>query len=390
MKIGYLHLGITQNSESGLTRYSRLMAAEAKQRPELAVIEVELTLTDDTQKNSKLIKQAAIELSQADIVHIQYNRYIWTRGWRQLYYLWIFIRQCSSPLMVTLHDVYPDTYPTYGWLAALNSEYQIQTRYQVSLSKKAVRTIRSFLSAYLVNRLAVQWLSQCGQSIFVSTEEEVQRITHLVASKKLKKIPLFVEERSVNTTYKQARAALGLEGFKIVTLQGFIYVNKGHQLMVEAIPYLTEDIKVIFAGGSAPGNEPFLQNLFEQAQKKGVANRLIVTGYLSEADLERYLIASDLAVCPFTIFSASASLSTWISLVYPILASDLPQIAEYNQLEPGAIHTFNPYTAKALAEAILKLLPNGQDSENPSLVRLRDKLSISNIFNEYLKEYERV
>lgn len=389
MKIGYLHISTSQEGESGITQYSRLLASEARQRPNLNVIEANVTLTQDQRQNQFLLGKAAKELSESDIIHLQYSKYLWGGGWTQLVALKSFINQCSVPLVATLHDIYPAIYPPYGLWTALNQKYQ-QLRSHSNPLKQAFFAAKGTWYSYLADTRTLRWLSKQLQGIIISTEEERQRLTNLIEPKKLTKIPLCVEERSFNFSPSEARSSLGLEGYRVITLQGFIYGNKGHQLLIEAMPKLPPDIKVIFAGKVAPNNKNLLSNLLKLAEQKGVADRLKVTGYLSKEDLQRYLVASNLAICPFKLFSASASLSTWISVARPILASDLPQIAEYNYLEPGAIHTFNPYTAEALAEAILKLLLTCQDLENPSLVRLRDKLSISNIFNEHLKQYERL
>ena len=84
--------------------------------------------------------------------------------------------------------------------------------------------------------------------------------------------------------------------------------------------------------------------------------------------------------------------ANWISLARPILASDLPQIAEYNRIEPGAIKTFQPYTAEAFAETIKQELSKigTEEKSNNSLINLRKKLSISHIFNQHLKLYQDV
>ena len=390
MKIGYLHISIPQSGESGVTRYGRLIAAEAKRRTELNVNEIDVVLTNNRPQNKTLLSKAAQTLSQADVVHLQYNKYTWGGGRRQFFDLRTFVSQCSSPIVVTVHDIYPDIYPQYGFFTALTREYEKQLRYQPNLFKRTVRTISATLNSYFADQFTLSWLSKQAKRVFISTEEEKQRIAHLIEPQKLSKIPHFVEERPLNISYLEARQALGLDGFKVITIQGFIYTNKGHQLLIEAMPKLPSDIKVIFAGGVALNNENLLQYLLKLAEKKGVVDRLQITGYLPEEDLIRYLIASDLAVCPFKILSASGSLSTWISLGRPILASDLPQIAEYNELEPGAIHTFEPYTADALAEAIQKILPTCSQQEKPAIARLREKLSLPKIFNEHLKHYQDV
>ncbi|MCP2728303.1 glycosyltransferase [Limnofasciculus baicalensis] len=388
MKIGYLHISTSKERESGITRYSRLLASEAHQRSNLSIMEANVILTENKKHNQILLGKAAKELDRTDIIHLHYSKYLWGGGWKQLFYLKSFISQCSVPIVATFHDMYPAIYPSNNLLTAFNQQYQQQVRSQSHPLKRVVNAARGTWYSYLADRKTLLWLSKQLRGILISTEEEKQRIIHLIDPKKLTKIPLFVEEPAFKISRLEARSSLGLEDYKVVTLQGFIYDNKGHQLLIEAIPKLPPEVKVIFAGGIAPNNQGLLSYLLKIAEKKGVAQRLHITGYLSEEDLLRYLVASDLAVCPFKLFSASASLSTWISVARPILASDLPQIAEYNQIEPGAIHTFNPYTAEELAKAILKLLPICSDQEDPAVVRLQKKLSMSIIFNDHLKFYQ--
>ena len=71
------------------------------------------------------------------------------------------------------------------------------------------------------------------------------------------------------------------------------------------------------------------------------------------ANLETYLLAADVAICPFLQMSASGSFSTWLSVgTAPIVASDLPQIRWYNAMVPGAITVFPAGDAQALAVLI--------------------------------------
>jgi len=123
------------------------------------------------------------------------------------------------------------------------------------------------------------------------------------------------------------------------------------------------------------------------AQALGVADRFRITGYLPEHELNRYLAATSLAVCPFRDASASASLSTWISAARPILASSLPLIAEYNALEPDAIRTFHPYTAASLADAIRAALDRDSDAEDQRVARLRERLLAPAILDRHVEAY---
>lgn len=368
MRIGYLHIGPSQN---GIRRYSELIASEAH-RQGMTVIEADVALTESRQRNRVLFIDAAQKLSSANVIHFQYFEDHWGRkARRQLYYFWLFMRRCPRPLVVTLHDTFLER-QSFSW-----------------------RNMADYASTmYRPNVLALRWMLNRVQQVFVCTEEEARRLndffagTRLVRSGKIKVLPHFVEQRQIAVSQASARKALGLEGVKTVTLLGYIFPRKGHRLMVEVIPKLPPDVKVIFAGRPSRNCEWLVEEILSLARATGTEDRLRITGYLSEEELERYLMATDIAVCPFQTCSASSSLSSWISVAHPkILAYDLPQIAEYNQLEPGAIHTFQPYTPEALAQSIQKLLLTPGESQKPAVERLQQKLAMPAIFDQHLRCY---
>ncbi|MBE9179721.1 glycosyltransferase [Oculatella sp. LEGE 06141] len=409
MKIGYLHVG---PPEHGVCRYGRLLATAARQHNDVAVIEASVMLGNNRNHNRTLLIQAAQTLSEADVIHFQFNKFgrtLWGEGWAQIHHLRLFMDHCSAPLVVTLHDVF---YPPYRLATVLR---QAQAKWQTggaapkpsvaqALSapavhpshrprwRKGVGFLQSIFNGWFgAEAIALQAIVRRAALILVCTREEATRLTDRVARQTLQVIPHFVEERSIQVSPTAARQTLGLENTRIVTLLGFIYQPKGHHLLVEAIPALPEDVTVVLAGGSSSSYyDAYVESLIATATANGVAHRLRITGYLSEADLELYLRATDLAVCPFTRFSASGSLSTWISVERPILASDLPQIAEYNQLEPNAIHLFTPCTSSALAAAIERVLPQCTPEGSPAVSRLRQKLSMAVIFNQHLAHYRRL
>jgi glycosyltransferase involved in cell wall biosynthesis len=131
-------------------------------------------------------------------------------------------------------------------------------------------------------------------------------------------------------------------------------------------------------------------HLREKAVAAGVAGRLRITGFLPEPELDVYLAATDLAVCPFTTVAASGSVSTWLSTGTPILAADLPLISEYNIMEPGAIRTFSPYTANALAEAACNLLAAGAGHDDMPAKRLRARLGMHSVLRQHIEAYRDV
>ena len=393
MTVGYLHMGPNTH---GICRYGRLLATEAQKRKNLKVLEASVTLTEDRKHNQKKLTDAARQLKDAEIVHIQYsltnNKQLWGKSWEQLDNLQCFKHYCSRPLITTLHDVYnpPPNFKNAlkTWFSKLrNYILPVKSELSVPMSYVPGHPIGFIRYMYGSKAFPFRWLINRAKLIMVCSQEEAERLSVIVDLQKTKIVAHFVEKRSLKIDSTEAKTKLNLDGSIIVTLLGFIHGRKGYELAIDALPELPQNVKVVFAGGAAPGHEQFVEQLWSQAKAKGVDDRLRITGYLPEEDLEVYLAATDLAICPFKFFSASSSLSTWISVACPILAYDLPQIAYYNKLEQGAINIFQPYTSTALAQSIKKILTVSQDSEEPAVARLRHQLSISKIFDEHLQYY---
>jgi glycosyltransferase involved in cell wall biosynthesis len=345
-----------------------MLASEARKHPALTVLETDLTLTGKLRADCLRVARAGRKLASAEIVHVQYNNQptgsVWGAGWRQLLHLWIFAAAARAPLVATVHDIY--------------------RRLPPAATRRSVPAIRTSVDP---QASTLQWLQRRTRCLFVCSDEERARLAHVDSAVRV--IPMFVEPRAVKETPEQARAALGLSGKRVVTLLGFIHGRKGHRLLIEALSTLPDEVVAVFAGGAVQADSSVIPDLLAFAQARGVAERLRITGYLPEDDLELYLAATHLAVCPFRDVSASASLSTWISAGRPILASDLPLIAEYNTLAPGAIRTFQPYTADALADGVRAALYS-DPGNGGGVARLRDRLLLPLIFDRFTDAYREI
>ena len=368
MNIGYLHVG---PQEHGLHRYGRLIAEEAKTRANDSVIETRAALNQSWWQNLVTLHQASQKLADADVVHFQYNKAIWGETLSVLN-LFIFALSCKAALAVTLHDVYWEQVP-FQWS----------------------KLVFYFKAMYGPKALAIRFLIHRMEKVFVCTQQELDRLVSVSnlqtkAKEKVKIIPHFVERRDIQINPEDVRKSLDLKNKRIITLLGWIHPRKGHRILVEALPKLPSNVMVVFAGQNSKdsGGEQFLQELTQLAKTLKVADRIRITGYLSEKELEEYLIATDIAVCPFMKCSASGSLSTWISISHPrVAAYKLPQIEEYNGLSPDSIHTFHPYNANALAELLINLLSQPQDTNNTAIDHLRSQLQISAIVDEHIQNY---
>jgi len=65
-----------------------VLAAEARRRPDLTVIEADVVLTEDWRRNRAILVNAARHLSAAEVIHFQHKLLWGNKGRLQLYYLW--------------------------------------------------------------------------------------------------------------------------------------------------------------------------------------------------------------------------------------------------------------------------------------------------------------
>jgi glycosyltransferase involved in cell wall biosynthesis len=364
MEVGFIHAGAP---EHGVSRYGRLLASAAAQTADVRVRECEVRL--DGRSDQEQLLAAAEQLAAADLVHVQYNSQpkgsVWGPGWRQFRNLRLFGAAVRRPLVVTVHDVY-SLKP--AWPSALRRPGREVRRLAANGPQLAVR----------------YWLQRRAARLLVCSEEERR---HLSRSRV---VPHFVEARPLQGSRDEIRRALALADRRVVTLLGYIHERKGHRLLIEALKQLPDDVVAVFAGAPAPSSNGIVEDLRALADSLGVATRLRITGYLPEQQLEQYLMATDVAVCPFRSLSASGSLSTWISTARPIVATALPQIAEYNAVAPGAIATFHPRSPEALARAVRTVLQDGGEAQSDALRRVRERLLLPAIAGRHVTIYREV
>jgi len=376
-----------------------LLADEGRHRQNLNILEENIELDDDGPRARRRLEVAASRLSAADVVHVQVSLWSagsWGAGSRAMRNLRAFRRVCRAPIVCTLHDVtallsFENKRPlgvlrtVIGEIAKGPLRPLVHRMRGVRRPKRRVAPRAAWwnLEGYRAWRL-VRWLTGEGVPSFVLTTREQRLLASMALSRKTTLIPHFVEDppppKPVPRPARQRKA---------VIMAGFIFDAKGHRMMVEAMRLLP-DVEVTFVGGSSVGTAPVdgVSRLTQLAGELGVLDRLQVTGYLPEEEYQGHLVKADLAVCPFSPRkAASGSLSSLIAAGCPVVASDIPLIREYNDLVPGAIATFSPYTPDALAGAVRGLLDRPRSEATAGLAELRQRLSIHGIYDQHLDHY---
>ena len=387
MEIGYLHFDVSQDWESGPCRYGRLLASAVRSSPGQTIKEAKIVCGQKKTARRASLKKAVSLFEKVKIIHINY-------GW-QLYNLGVFFNldlawflvQLRVPLVVSVHDGAMIANSS-RWLQVLEQWRTIVKSEKTALRPKLQECVRFFIAA-ISRRLFLFFLSWRGRAFIVCTTQEADSLGSIFPRKKIQIIPHFIEQLKKLPPAEAARKKLKLEGFQIVTVLGFVFARKGHLIALEALSRLPPSIVLLFGGGAPAGGEDYLCEIMRTAKNLGVAGRVILTGHLKDEEQNTCLAATHLALCPFSSLSASGTLSTWLAADKPILATDLPQIQNYNKIAPGAIKVFSPYTGEALAAAILDTLLSPDQGKGPRQA-LRQQRSFSIIAEKHMALYTRV
>jgi glycosyltransferase involved in cell wall biosynthesis len=154
------------------------------------------------------------------------------------------------------------------------------------------------------------------------------------------------------------REALGVGDAPLGLYVGHISYGSEVSLIVEALPEIVEavpDFRVVIMGAGDG-----IAQLRAEAARAGLAERLILIGWVGHEVLPAYLAVADLALYPHrdTLVNRAKSpskLSAYMAMGKPIVASAVGESVEY--LEGGRAGLLvEPGNARAFAEGIIRLL----------------------------------
>jgi glycosyltransferase involved in cell wall biosynthesis len=157
------------------------------------------------------------------------------------------------------------------------------------------------------------------------------------------------------TSTREARQKLGLpEDRKIVLYTGHLYGWKGVDTLAQAAKELTQDVLVVFVGGTPADVASF-------KVKYGALENVRIVGHVPHKDIPLWQKAADVLVLPNTAKEAISAYYTSPMKLYeymaarkPIIASDLPSVREVVG-EKGAF-LVEPDDSLALRQMITKVL----------------------------------
>jgi glycosyltransferase involved in cell wall biosynthesis len=141
------------------------------------------------------------------------------------------------------------------------------------------------------------------------------------------------------------RERFALDGRRIVLAVGAIRPHKNQRVLVEALPQLPQDVALVLAGRPEHGSDA----LQERAAELGVADRLQITGYLDDADLEGLWREAACFAFPTRGEGFGLPLVEAMQRGLPVACSDIPVLRE---VSGGLAHHFDPDDPSAAARAV--------------------------------------
>lgn len=334
-------------------------------------------------ENLKKIQEAGEKLSQADVAHIQHEFGLignWKNPFDQT--LKTLIRSITVPKVITLHGFHP-------WMLEMDPTrphppfrtFKKMVRFAISKSHLARYTFGKVFDeadAVIVhNQFAKDHLVSLGV-----TQSKIIVIPHGVVT-----VNLNLRDLEIG----QFRKRYGIErDRKLLTIFGFIDYSKGYELVLEILPEISQEYVLVIAGGTRlPEQEMYLDSLKSLISQKGLADRVVITGFLEENEIPTLMQETEVLLAPQRYANTSGSLHLGLGAGKAILASDLEFAKEINE-RVECLSLFRRGNSQELKERLLSLLsdPKFCDQLEQKALEYAQKFSWDEVAKLHLKIYQ--
>lgn len=190
--------------------------------------------------------------------------------------------------------------------------------------------------------------------VVLHTDQERRQLSAVPGGRRAEVVPHFVLERPHQPEPAAVREEFGVQaGTTVVAMIGWMNPRKNYELAIDALALLPTRFVLWLVGGPGLGLDWYVDQLRGRIVERGLGERVVITGALSETDLERRLAALDVGLCPYQRISASGSVSTLLGARRPVIVTDVEFARELKRLAPAAVHLLGALEPQAVSEAIL-------------------------------------
>lgn len=227
---------------------------------------------------------------------------------------------------------------------------------------KIITTVHEIDSKSTIDKIIIKFLNFSDKLIAHNSNLINSMEKCGVKKDKLFLIPLGTSQSKL-LDKKLCKNKLGLTGKKILTIFGFIGLNKGHDLLVDILPELDKNHILVIAGTPRTKEQIEYKHLLEeQIFYAGLQERVKFLGFVDRKQLPVVAGATDIFIYPYRWIIASAALNIALSYQIPTITSDLDYFKEIKN-EYSCIELFKNENKQDLLEKICELLRNTEKQE---------------------------
>lgn len=353
-RVAFVHPGDDSN---GVNRYARIVAdgvVQAGGRAEVLVPRRPGSLAS--------LALTALKARRSDVVHLQLTKQYWGVGRHQFWASVVLrILLVGRPLVVTAHDFHTPR------PADPRSARRPWSRLRIAADDAAAKLLLG------------------SASLVLACSKEEADLLAWTRPRRTAVVPHFVEERP--GVFRLHRADTGNSGPLVVL--GYIHGRKGQLKAVETLPLLPEH-HLVLAGTANERNQRYLQKIEDAARRLGVADRLRITGYLAEDDLEQVLASARAALAPYERIAASGSLSTLAAAAVPIVARRHASLADMADACPHGVNLYDEDTPEAIARAVSAIVAAPLDVQRAELLAWAARFTPRQTGEQHVNHYREV
>lgn len=224
---------------------------------------------------------------------------------------------------------------------------------------KTITTIHEIDPNSMIDKLVIKFLNLSDKLIAHNGRLINSMEKSGVKTDKLFHVPLGTLKGKIRDK-ELCKNKLGISNRKVLTIFGFIGPNKGHDLVIDILPELSEDCILIIAGKSRTkeqiGYKHFLKDKISSA---GLKDKVKFLDFVEEEKLPVVANATDIFLYPYRWIIASAALNLALSYHVPTITSDLNYFEEIKN-EYNCIEIFKSGDKQDLLEKIQGVLSDDE------------------------------
>ncbi len=309
-------------------------------------VSVEIVPVTDDKSTGHFIDDCR-KLNRADVAHIQYEytfssncRIPFVPSLKSLWHMFLFSRLIHNPKFITVHELgsWEDGNPFLRFLGSLflKAFAKILGRFERTI----VHTDR-FRTMLIRSGMDERRVLYIPHPIPVSTPPAV----------------------AVREEAREFKRSLMAQDAALLTIFGFVNARKGYDLALSAIAEM-QNCFLLIAGGPQPGDTSgYFEKLLRDISALNLQGKVKALGFISEAELERVMLATDIFLAPFIDAAASGSLSRVMANLKPIVASDIPGMRELKELGAGIV-LFKSGDCVDLTNTVRRLLDDKEEQRH--------------------------